>query len=87
MSNERRRHSAGLGSGRVAVALSSAALVVALLGVIPVGSAGSTAVELARSSMSGSPDANQKPIRGPRGFRGRTGARGPQNGPITGADR
>jgi hypothetical protein len=81
MLNERHRRSAGLGSGRVAVALSAAALVVALLGVIPVSSAGSSAVQLARGSISGSPAANQKPIRGPRGPRGRTGARGPQGIP------
>ena len=70
MLNERHRRSAGLGSGRVAVALSAAALVVALLGVIPVSSAGSSAVELAQGTISGSPAANQKPIRGPRGPRG-----------------
>jgi hypothetical protein len=81
MLNERHRRSAGLGSGRVAVALSSAALVVALLGVIPVGSAGSTAVDFARGSMIGSPSVKQKPIRGPRGPRGRPGARGPQGIP------
>ena len=81
MLNERHRRSAGLGSGRVTVALSAAALVVALLGVIPVSSAGSSAVELARGSISGSPAASQKPIRGPRGPRGRTGARGPQGIP------
>jgi hypothetical protein len=81
MLNEQHRRSVGLGSGRVAVALSAAALVVALLGVIPVSSAGSSAVELARGSISGSPAANQKPIRGPRGPRGRTGARGPQGIP------
>ena len=87
MLNERHRRSAALGSGRVAVALSAAALVVALLGVIPVSSAGSSAVELARGSISGSPAANQKPIRGPRGPRGRTGARGPQGIPGAQGDR
>jgi Collagen triple helix repeat (20 copies) len=81
MLNERHRRSAGLGSGRVAVALSSAALVVALLGVIPVGSAGSTAVDFAQGSMIGSPSVKQKPVRGPRGPRGRPGARGPQGIP------
>ena len=81
MSIERRRRSAGLGAGRVAVALSSAALVVALLGVIPVGSAGSTAVDFARGSMIGSASAKQKPVRGPRGPRGRPGARGLQGIP------
>ena len=87
MLNERHRRSAGLGSGRVAVALSAAALVITLLGVIPVSSAGSSAVELARGSISGSPAANQKPIRGPRGPRGRTGARGPQGIPGAQGER
>jgi hypothetical protein len=87
MLNERHRRSAGLGSGRVAVALSAAALVVALLGVTSVSSAGSSVVELARGTISGSPAANQKPIRGPRGPRGRTGARGPQGIPGAQGER
>jgi hypothetical protein len=62
MLNKRHRRSAGLGSGRVAVALSASALVVALLGVIPVGSAGNSAVELAKGTINGSPAANQKLI-------------------------
>lgn len=84
---ERRRRSVGLGSGRVAVALSSAALAVALLGVIPLGSAGGTAVELARGSMIESPSANPKASRGPRGPRGRRGARGPQGIPGAQGER
>ena len=87
MSIERRRRSAGLGAGRVAVALSSAALVVALLGVIPVGSAGSSAADFARGSMIGSASAKQKPVRGPRGPRGRPGARGPQGIPGAQGER
>jgi hypothetical protein len=87
MLNDRHRRSAGLGSGRVAVALSASALVVALLGVIPVSSAGSSAVELAKGTINGSPAANQKLIRGPRGPRGRTGARGPQGIPGAQGER
>jgi hypothetical protein len=87
MLNKRQRRSAGLGSGRVAVALSAAALVVALLGVIPVSSAGSSAVELAKGTINGSPAANQKLIRGPRGPRGKTGARGPQGIPGAQGER
>src|SRR5215210_8062798 len=84
---ERRRRSVGLGSGRVTVALSSAALAVALLGVIPLGSAGGTAVELARGSMIELPSANPKASRGPRGPRGRRGARGPQGIPGAQGER
>lgn len=70
-------------SARLAVALSSAALAVALLGVTPLGSAAGSAVDLARDSVGASPAAKQKTIRGPRGPRGRPGPRGPQG--ITGA--
>jgi Collagen triple helix repeat (20 copies) len=68
-------------SARLAVALSSAALAVALLGVTPLGSAAGSAVDLARDSVGASPAAKQKTIRGPRGPRGRPGARGPRGIP------
>ena len=76
-----RRRSTGVSAGRVAVALSSAALVVALLGAIPMGSAAGSAVQLARDSMVGAPAAKQKTLRGPRGPRGRPGVRGRQGIP------
>lgn len=68
-------------SARLAVALSSAALAVALLGVTPLGSAAGSAVDLTRDSVGASPQAKQKTIRGPRGPRGRPGPRGPRGSP------
>jgi hypothetical protein len=58
---------------RLALALSSAALAVALLGVTPLGSAAGSAVDLARDSVGASPATTLKTIRGPRGPRGRPG--------------
>jgi len=72
-------------SGRVAIALSSAALAVAVLGVTPLGSAAGSAVQVAKDSvLASAPSATAKekrPIRGPRGRRGPVGPPGPR-GPI-----
>lgn len=76
-----RRAAAGVTAGRLAVAMSSAALVVAALGITSLGSASGTAVDLARDSVGASPHAQQKTIRGPRGPRGRQGRPGPR-GPV-----
>jgi hypothetical protein len=72
-------------SGRIAIALSSAALAVAVLGVTPLGSAAGSAVQVAKDSvLTSAPSATAKekrPIRGPRGRRGPVGPPGPR-GPI-----
>jgi Collagen triple helix repeat (20 copies) len=65
------------GTGRLSLALSSAAFALALLGVTPLGSAAGSAVDVARNSVSDSSSATQAAVRGPRGPRGRRGPRGP----------
>jgi hypothetical protein len=69
-------------SGRIAIALSCAALAVAVLGVTPLGSAAGSAVQVAKDSvLAPAPLATAKekrPIRGPRGRRGPAGRPGPR---------
>ena len=65
-------------SGRISIALSAAALVVALLGATSLGSAAETAT---RSVLTDSSKADVSKQRGPRGPRGRAGRPGPR-GPI-----
>jgi Collagen triple helix repeat (20 copies) len=81
MFRARRQEPAGRGAGRLALALSSAAFALALLGVTPLGSAAGSAVDIARDSVSESQSAQQTAIRGPRGPRGRPGPRGPIGAP------
>lgn len=79
-------HQSKTPSSRIALALSAAALVVAVLGVTSLGSAAGNAADAARQSVfsSASPaSADAKPgiVRGPRGPRGPRGFRG-RAGPI-----
>ena len=79
-------------TGRIAIALSSAALALALLGVTPLGSAAGSAVQQARDSVLAENSARGKPrtIRGPRGPRGRPGrpgARGAKGEPGSPGER
>lgn len=79
-------HQSKTPSSRIALALSAAALVVAVLGVTSLGSAAGNAADAARQSVfsSASPaSADAKPgiVRGPRGPRGPPGFRG-RAGPI-----
>ena len=80
MLSVRRRSRTGSATSRVAVAMSSTALLVAVLGVTPLGSAAGSAVELARDSAAAGPSATEAVPgpRGPRGRRGPRGKRGPQ---------
>jgi hypothetical protein len=76
MFKARRVEPDGRRTGRLSLALSSAAFAVALLGVTPLGSAAGSAVDNARHSVSESRSAMQTAIRGPRGPRGRPGRPG-----------
>lgn len=68
-------------SGRIAIALSCAALAVALLGVTSLGAAAGSAVEVAKDSVLASGPSTiakeKRGIRGPRGRRGPAGRPGP----------